>query len=590
MAVIKIILRRGLVRLGGTHCHDFTLAVRNCGVWTVVKLAQGGSVFAKGNGGFVNQMSVPESDKRRAAALSELAMPNCNPIANDTKDRELLLALLDAAVDAIIISDSIGTILRLNTAAAKLFGYDIDSLTGQNVSILMPPAMAARRDGFLKRHLESGMRRIIGIGRDVEGQRADGTVFPLHLSVGRADIAGEVTFVAILHDQTRERAAEEAAARSQRMDAIGQMTGGIAHDFNNLLTIVIGNLELLESHDITEESRTLISDALEAAEMGADLTSRLMVFSRKSTLQAELIGLNDVVMKSLAMLRRAIGAHVRVEASLAEDLHPVRLDATQLQTAILNLALNAQDAMPQGGRLFLETRNAVIDDSYVSQEAGIEVGDYVRLSVSDTGFGMTQQTRLHALEPFYTTKPVGRGTGLGLSTVYGFVKQSGGHLAIYSEIDKGTSISLYFPAASGTESHYGAEIETDHSQDQIGAGRLVLLVDDDARVLRLSKARMRALGFRCVTATSADAGWDILTRRHDIVLVFTDIVMPGEMSGEDLALRIATERPELPVLLTSGFSEGLLSGGPGGTEFPVLRKPYRQADLAAALQAVLARG
>ncbi|WP_372834584.1 PAS domain S-box protein [Puniceibacterium confluentis] len=506
---------------------------------------------------------------------------------NMVDDRALLLALLDAAVDAIIVSDRDGKILRLNKAAAALFGHSTEALTGQNVRVLMPGEMAARHDRFMRHHLETGEKRIIGIGRDVEGQRADGKVFPLHLSVGRADIEGEVAFVAILHDQTRRKAAEEAAARSQRMDAIGQMTGGIAHDFNNLLTVVIGNLELLEMSETAEKSRVLISDALEAAELGADLTSRLLVFARKSALQSDVIAMNDAVSQSLAMLKRTIGPHISVEASLADDLWAARADATQLQTAALNLALNAQDAMPGGGRIVLETRNVTLDDSYIAQEIGVGTGRYVRLSVSDTGEGMSSEVRSHAMEPFFTTKPTGQGTGLGLSMVYGFVKQSGGHLTIYSEPGQGTTVSLYFPALIDAMENLNAAETDDDAQSQIGSGQLVLVVEDDPRVLRLSEARLLSFGFRCVTATSGDAAWDILKDRDDITLVFTDLVMPGKMSGHDLAKKIARHKPQVRLLMTSGFSEGVLRGGRIGAEFAILRKPYRQADLAKALQAVL---
>ncbi|SNR84902.1 PAS domain S-box protein [Puniceibacterium sediminis] len=506
---------------------------------------------------------------------------------NTVDDRSLLLALLDAAVDAIIVSDRDGAILRLNKAAAELFGYSIEGLTGQNVRILMPQDMAVHHDGFLHHHLDTGEKRIIGIGRDVEGLRANGTLFPLHLSVGRADIEGQVAFVAILHDQSRRKAAEEAAARSQRMDAIGQMTGGIAHDFNNLLTVVIGNLELLEMSETAEKSRALITDALEAAELGADLTSRLMVFARKSTLQSEVIATNDAVSQSLAMLKRTIGSHISVEATLAEDLWPTRADATQLQTAVLNLALNAQDAMSAGGKIFLETRNIILDDSYVAQEIGVEPGNYVRLSVSDTGDGMSAETRSRAMEPFFTTKAVGEGTGLGLSMVYGFVKQSGGHLTIYSEVGQGTTISLYFPALIDIADNATLARKTDDVQVRIGSGQLVLVVEDDPRVMRLSEARLQAFGFNCITATTGDAAWDTLKDRDDIAMVFTDLVMPGKLSGHDLAKQIATSKPNVRVLMTSGFSEGVLQGGRIGADFAILRKPYRQTDLAEALQAVL---
>ncbi len=506
---------------------------------------------------------------------------------DSTKDSALLLALLDAAVDAIIIADRDGAILRLNAAAAQLFGHPVDGLKGQNIRVLMPDTMAAQHDGYMHRHLSTGERRIIGIGRDVEGLRADGTVFPLHLSVGRADIDGDVVFVGILHDQTRRKAAEEAAARSQRMDAIGQMAGGIAHDFNNLLTVIIGNLELLDMAETGTKSRALITDALAAAELGADLTSRLTAFSRKSTLKAEVVNLNAVVDQSLAMLRRTIATSIAITTSLDPQPWHVRLDASQMQTAILNLALNAQDAMPTGGAIAVETCNATLDDAYIAQEIGVAPGNYVRVTVSDTGFGMAPAVRDRALEPFFTTKPVGKGTGLGLSMVYGFVKQSGGHVTIYSEIGEGTTISLYFPAveeATATDSDQTAlgPVPT------LGTARLVLIVDDDPRVMRSSTARFAALGFICVTASTADEAWNILQDRNDIPLVFTDLVMPGTMSGHDLARRILKEKPGVRVLMTSGFSESVLGDDGLADNIAILRKPYRQAELVQALATVLA--
>ena len=506
---------------------------------------------------------------------------------NSTEDSALLLALLDAAVDAIIIADREGAILRLNAAAAQLFGHPVEGLKGRNVRVLMPDAMATRHDGFMQRHLDTGERRIIGIGRDVEGLRADGTVFPLHLSVGRADIGGDVIFVGILHDQTRRKAAEDAAARSQRMDAIGQMAGGIAHDFNNLLTVIMGNLELLDMAETAAKSRALITDALAAAELGADLTARLTAFSRKSALKSDVENLNAVVEQSLAMLRRTIATSIAITTRLDPQAWPVRLDASQLQTAILNLALNAQDAMPTGGAIAVETCNATLDDAYIAQEIGVPPGNYVRVTVSDTGTGMAPAVRDRALEPFFTTKPVGKGTGLGLSMVYGFVKQSGGHVTIYSETGAGTTISLYFPAVADAAA-------TDASGDAagpvptLGTAHLVLVVDDDLRVLRSSAARLAALGFTCISATTADEAWAILQGRGDISLVFTDLVMPGTMSGHDLAHRIRREKPGVKVLMTSGFSDSVLSDAGSGDPIAILRKPYRQADLVQALVAVLA--
>jgi PAS domain S-box-containing protein len=509
------------------------------------------------------------------------------PQVTSVDDGAVLVALLDAAVDAIIVSDRTGKILRANQAAADLFLHPRAGMIGQNVRILMPADMSAHHDGFMHHHLQTGEKRIIGIGRDVEGLRGDGSVFPLHLSVGKAEIAGDIAFVGIMHDLTRRRMAEEALVRSQRMDAIGRMTGGIAHDFNNLLTVIIGNLELLDMIGTAEKSKALISDALAAAELGADLTSRLMVFSRKSALRPEAIDLRNTVEQSMALLRRTIAAHCLIETSISDHLWQIRADPMQLQTAILNLALNAQDAMPRGGRISIEARNAVVDDKYVAQDIDVALGDYVRLSVSDTGQGMTPEARERALEPFFTTKPVGKGTGLGLSMVYGFVRQSGGHLTIYSELGLGTTVSLYFPALVGDLAGKDAS-DPAQSRLSVGAGdRLVLVVEDDPAVRRLSEARIIELGFNCIAAESGDEAAEIIKARDDIALVFTDLVMPGKLSGYDLAKLVSAAKPHIKVLLTSGFSEGMLKDGRIGSEFAILRKPYRQSDLARAIRAVM---
>ncbi len=503
-----------------------------------------------------------------------------------TQDAALLGALLEAAVDAIVVADADGTILRVNDAASRLFRQPAQAMLGSNVKMLMPQDMAAQHDGFMHRHLTTGKQRIIGIGRDVEGLRGDGTTFPLHLSVGRTETDGKATFIAVLHDQSQRRSAEEALTRSQRMDAVGQMTGGIAHDFNNLLTVVIGNLELLEMQTDDAATTELIQDALHAAELGADLTSRLLLFSRKGELRPRRLDVNCAIGEAVSLLKRTMSARCRVEIRLAEDLWPVEIDPTQFQTAIVNLALNAQDAMPSGGRLVLRTENVAIDDAYVAQDTDITPGLYVRLTVSDNGVGMDTPTRMRVLEPFFTTKPAGKGTGLGLSMVYGFAHQSGGHLTLYSEPGRGTTVGLYFPAVQAGDD--GPELPSIQSEgpEPFGADRPLLVVEDDPAVRRLTVARVSSLGFRVVEARDADEAWDIVMARDDIDHVFTDLVMPGSMTGRDLADRLAETRPNVRVLLSSGYSEGMQTIDERVGRPALLRKPYRQADLAQALRSL----
>lgn len=500
------------------------------------------------------------------------------------EDAALLHAIMDASVDAIVAADESGRILAANRAAEMLFRHAPGTLVGAPVETLMPADLAARHSGFMRSYLDTGQARIIGIGREVRGKRRDGTTFPLHLSIGEARLGARTIFVGIMHDQSRHRVIEEALSRSQRLDAIGRMTGGVAHDFNNLLTIITGNLELLEMTDPAPREAALIGDALAAAEMGADLTSRLLLFARKGELRPATLDLNAAVGDALRLLRRTLDARCRVEHRPHGGAWPVSLDPVQLQTAIINLALNAQDAMPGGGRLVLEVENVEVDDDYVAQDTGILPGRYVRLSVTDTGHGMTAEQRARALEPFFTTKPAGKGTGLGLAMVYGYVRQSGGHLTLYSEVGKGTAVSLYFPA--GAEAT-GAARAPAPAATVAGGGRIVLVVEDDPAVRRLTIERVEALGFAVVGTETAEEAWAVLSEREDVAVVFSDLVMPGQMTGEELAARIAAERPEVAVLLTSGFSGGManLEDIPGHPR--LLRKPYRQADLAAAFAAVV---
>lgn len=505
----------------------------------------------------------------------------------DFDDAGLLAALLDAAVDAVVITDDQGRILRANRAASTLFGHDHAALTGANVTVLMPDAMAMMHDGFMAQHMNTGARAILDTSRPVEGLRADGRAIPLLLSVGRSDTAQGVTFVAIMRDLTDQRAMEASATRSQRMDAIGRMTGGIAHDFNNLLTVVIGNLELLSNADLSARQNGFLKDALAAAELGADLTARLTVFARSADTRAEAIDLSDQLEKALGLLRHTIGAHCDIGARVEPDLWTVSVDPTQLQTAILNLAMNAQDAMPEGGTLLMELANVNIDDTYVAQELHVAPGRYVRLSVSDTGHGMSRENQARALEPFFTTKPAGHGTGLGLSVVYGFVKQAGGHVTIYSEPGDGTAVSLYFPAIEAGRGMSDTAAKGQGAGIRQSAARTILVVEDDARLCALTEQRLTDLGFVCRSAGTADDAWAMVSASDDIDLVFTDLVMPGELSGYDLAKRIMTEKPQIPVLMTSGFSETVLKERWMGTELPILRKPYRQAELERAIYAVL---
>ncbi len=504
-------------------------------------------------------------------------------------DGLLLVALLDAIPDAVLLSDAQGLITRANPAAATLFGYEPHALIGQNVSILMPSAMADRHDGFMQSYLSTGKAQIIGIGRTVEGLRRNGQTFPLHLSIGTANHAGRAHFVAIMHDISRRVAAEDALARSARLDAIGQMTSGISHDFNNILSVVIGNLELLESRIKDREQREMVSDALEAAELGAELTAGLSAFGRKSPIHCNPTDINAACRSAVALIRRTFDAHYEITQELSDSIPAVRSDGTQLQSALINIALNARDAMPDGGKLMIRTEEVVIDDDYIAQELDVDQGAYVRVSVTDTGRGMGPDTQKHVFEPFFTTKPAGHGTGLGMAMVYGFVRQCDGHVTVYSEIGRGTTIALYFPIvdAAPVEKRAVAVTET----RQTARDKMVLLVEDNPHLRKLTAARLKELGYGVREAAHGDVAAALLQEDPDgIDVVFTDLVMPGELDGLALARHIVATYPDKRILLTSGYAEDILTRQNEEIVHQVLRKPYRQSDLAKALAALFDDG
>jgi PAS domain S-box-containing protein len=508
------------------------------------------------------------------------------------EDSAVLQSLFEAAVDAMIVADHAGIIRRVNPAACDLFLALPEDLIGQNVSTLMTHDMASEHDGFMQTYMDTGQKRIIGTGREVEGRRSDGSVFPLHLSVGDTHLDGDRLFIAILHDLTHRKATQDALARSQRMDAIGQMVGGIVHDFNNILTVVIGNLELLGMRDPTERQIRLIRDALETAELGADLTSRLMVFARRSNLKPARVDLRDTCERTLAILRRTLGSKYTIKTRYAADRHLVELDPVQLQSALMNLALNARDAMPEGGNLLLSVNNVTIDDDYMAQEIDMGRGDYVRLSVSDDGVGMTHEAQKRAFEPFFTTKTASGCSGLGLAMVYGFVRQSGGHVTLYSELGFGTSFGLYFPALpERAEEQSLPDVVTVENRPPRGRGRTILVVEDNPRVLRLSGERIRDFGFETVLAESGDAAYEILKSGQHVDVLFSDLVMPGKLNGFGLASRVQEEFPHVRILLTSGYASDVVSRALSqGATWDVLHKPYRQAELARRLYALVGDG
>jgi PAS domain S-box-containing protein len=507
-----------------------------------------------------------------------------------------LRGILESAVTAIITIDDRGLIESINPATERLFGYGAKEVIGQNVKMLMPEPYKAEHDAYIANHLATGVKKIIGIGREVSGRRKDGTTFPLHLSVSAFEADGRRYFTGMIHDLSDRKHVEEALreserrlAQAQKMEAVGQLTGGIAHDFNNLLLVITGNLELLELHLERDEPKVLLKEAQDAAGLGSQLTDRLLTFARRRHMDPQVIQLNDLVVSITDMLRRTLGEHIALSTSLARDIWAVRVDAGQVQSAIVNMAVNARDAMPKGGKLVVESRNMLFDADHSDFLSELKPGEYVQLSISDTGAGMAPEVRDRAFEPFFTTKEMGRGTGLGLAMVYGFVKQSGGHITIYSEVGHGTTINLYFPRAdAGFVAAAPGKVK---GQFDPRARETILVVEDDARVRQLTITRLKMIGYQVLEASDGPKALDILRRNGAVDLVFTDLIMPGGLSGREVAIRARELKPGIKVLLTSGYAEELVHGDDLQRErLKVLRKPYQQADLVAALREVLAGG
>lgn len=399
----------------------------------------------------------------------------------------------------------------------------------------------------------------------------------------------------IVMDTTRQREAEERLSRAQKMEAIGQLTGGVAHDFNNLLTIIIGNLDMIVRRpDNVQRVERMATSAMTAARRGADVTEKLLSFSRRQVMRPETVNPNHLLNDFRALLQQAVGQAIEVEMDLDASLDPVRLDPGQFESAVLNLAVNARDAMPAGGTLTVKTCNAHLDADEIADRPDLKPGSYVLVAIKDTGHGMDAGTVARAFEPFFTTKDVGRGTGLGLSQVYGFVQQAGGHAQIKSVIGTGTTVELYLPrtAVSERAAEKAAQVERDSDLPlrRAAAGEVVLVVEDEPAVLEMAVESLGELGYRTLTATRASEALDRLSGPDRIDILFSDVVMPSGMNGVQLSVEARRLRPGLRVVLASGYTGTALVDGTVPPDVPLLNKPYQREDLANTLRVVLARG
>ena len=374
---------------------------------------------------------------------------------------------------------------------------------------------------------------------------------------------------------------------AQKMDAVGQLTGGVAHDFNNILTVITGTIGILEEAVADQPDLAAIAKLIdEAAERGANLTKHLLAFARKQPLQPREVDVNALVLEAAKLLHPTLGENIEITPLLAEDAWTALVDPSQLTTAVLNLAINARDAMPNGGKLALETSNVFLDENYAGMHSEVAAGNYVMIAVSDTGTGIPPALLERVFEPFFTTKEVGRGTGLGLSMVFGFVKQSGGHVKIYSEEGHGTSVKIYLPRATGL---HQTAAEALVSVDIEGGNETVLVVEDDTLVRRYVMTQIQSLGYTTLEAANASDALRIIDDAAAIDLLFTDVIMPGAMNGRQLVDEALKRRPGLKTLYTSGYTENaIVHHGRLDSGVLLLAKPYRKSELARMIRLALA--
>jgi signal transduction histidine kinase/ActR/RegA family two-component response regulator len=491
-------------------------------------------------------------------------------------------ATIASMADAVLVTDENGQIIVANPAAKELFGdpRDVGSedwrrrnqrFLPDGVTPFPPHAapMARALRGESVDNLEIVLRRS-GADRSIH-LIANGR--PLCDPTGAPKGA-----VVVYRDMTEAKETERLLRQSQKMDAIGQLTGGIAHDFNNILTVIIGMIEILAEEVADDPQIVSVAKTIaQAADRGAELTQRLLAFARKQPLRPRETDVNALIMEATTLLRAALGEQIEIESLLDENALHALVDTPQLTTALLNLAVNARDAMPNGGRLTIETGNVFLDRNSLGAQDEIRPGRYVMIAVTDDGAGIPASIRDKVFEPFFTTKGIGKGTGLGLSMVYGFVKQSGGHIRIDSEVGRGTSIKIFLPQAPTQ-----AEASTASQPAAAEGGReTILVVEDDALVRKYVTGQLQSLGYRTLEAANGAEALAIVDSDVEVELLFTDVIMPGSMNGRVLAEEAIKRRPALKVLFTSGYTENaILSNGCLPAGVLLLAKPYRKAALA----------
>ena len=497
----------------------------------------------------------------------------------DLKDAEVKLQnFLDFAPDAVVTIDKHYEIVMASDRVMRIFGMTDDELIGHNVQALFGDESAHAGRSLIADEFDLSAAGKNESDHEIVCKRGDGTTFPAEINLSAID-AGNDRLVAIaVRDISDRKETEAKLHQAQKMEAVGQLTGGIAHDFNNMLTVITGNLQMIDAAQLGPRDREHAQAAIAAVDRAAELTNRLLAFSRQQHLQPKVLNVNDLIVNIEGMLRRSIGESITLETCLDRDLWSTRIDPSQLENALVNLSVNARDALQTSGRLEISTSNIVVRETSNFEHSELLPGEYVLLAVRDNGCGIAESELSRIFEPFYTSKEPGKGTGLGLSMVHGFVTQSRGSISVFSEDGIGTTISLYLPRSADPEGDDEAALP---ARDSVPTGReRILVVEDNDSVREVVSNLLKSLNYFVIEASSGQGALEIMQRDEDFDLLFTDLVMPGGISGAELAVRMRQVKPGLKVLYTSGSTGTVINGNRKLTSGIILQKPYFKDALA----------
>jgi hypothetical protein len=498
--------------------------------------------------------------------------------------------LFESAPEALVITDRRGAITLVNHQAERMFGWTRQELLDQPLEMLLPQPKreghVALREGYLK----DAVPRAMGGGRaNLHGVRKNGSVFPVEISLSPMESDGDLLVAAAVRDITERVQLQAQLLQAQKMESVGRLAGGVAHDFNNLLSVIIGWTGMaLEELPAGHAVRPSLEEVLKAGEGAAGLTRQLLAFSRQQVVEPTLFSVNDLVVEADKMLRRLIGEDIEFVTRTDPELGTVKMDRGQLEQVLLNLVVNARDAMPEGGKLTIESANVVLDAEYPRKNAGVTPGEYVMLAVSDSGVGMNEEVKARLFEPFFTTKEREKGTGLGLATCYGIAKQAGGHIAAYSEEGLGTTMKVYLPRSREATPPAARHRE----KTPVHGVETILLVEDDPAVRRVTARMLEAQGYRVLSTGSGKEALRVIEDgREPWHLLLTDVVLSGGMSGRALADRVRALKPDVKVLFVSGYTSdvtilhGLLEQG-----ITLVQKPFTAESLGGKVRQVLDAG